>query len=193
MRSIYALTLTLLFIYTPVFSQTLDFVYVDLKNCDSDCRESFKTSLMSITDSSDSIFVFFSNDLDPFVSVSRDEVTNDIDMLLRKQFKSPLFIEDLKLVSDYLNKYNFFDLNNHVDQMDFHFFMESNRLVRESQVTSFINQVLLSNNCITNRNLRDNTSVKIHLKNFQIDPKFNLGLKYKKNELKDIGYEVISY
>jgi len=193
MRSIYTLTLVLLFIYTPVFSQTLDFVYVDLKNCDSDCRESFKKSLMSITDSSDSIFVYFSNDLDPFVSVSRDEVISDIDMLLRKQFKSPLFIEDLNLVSDYLSKYNFIDLNNNVDQIDFHFFMESNRLVRESQVSSFINQVLLSNDCLSDRSLRDNTSVKIYLKKFQIDPKFNLGLKHKKNELKDIGYEVISY
>ena len=180
----------LLILSLPSISQSIDFVYVDLNDCDLNCRDEFKSNFSSFLEQADSVLLYISNDQNPFVSTNVDEIKNNLDMLLRKQFKSPIFIEDLKLVSKYLNEYNFIDLTDiEVNKINFHFYFESNRLVRNFQGASFVNQILLSNNCKLNGSIVKNASVMVYLKKFQVESRYNTGLRYKINELKSFGYE----
>ena len=94
----------------------------------------------------------------------------------------------MEQINDALSAINFIDLTvDSKDSIDFHFYFESNRFVKSRKVESFIKEVLLTNNSM------DKTSSKtkrviIHLKKFQVDSKYNLDLKNKKNKLKENGY-----
>jgi hypothetical protein len=180
--------------FNIAYTQSIDFVYVNLKDCNKDCRNNFKVSLTSIIENTDSIFLYVSNAQNPEVFSLKEDIKSNIDRLLRKQYQVPILLEDLKLVSNYLNDYNFIDLTTEPDEkINFHFYFESNRFVRNNFSLDFINQILLSNNCIVDKSLKSYASVLVYFKDFQVKTSYNLRLKNKKQDIKNLGYEVKNY
>ena len=51
-----------IFVFIKIaYTQTIDFVYIDLKGCDKDCRNNSEASLTSIVENTDSVFIYVSN------------------------------------------------------------------------------------------------------------------------------------
>jgi hypothetical protein len=183
------LSLFLILFSIPSFSQSkLDFVYMDLEGCNKDCRKAIEIDFSSIAQHSDSLFIYVSNGVSPFFTNDKGNALNFIEPILRKQVVSPIFSDDMEQINDALSAINFIDLTvDSKDSIDFHFYFESNRFVKSRKVESFIKEVLLTNNSM-DKSHSETKRVIIHLKKFQVDSKYNLDLKNKKNKLKENGY-----
>ena len=93
-----------------------------------------------------------------------------------------------------MNDYNLIDLTTEPEEkINFHFYFESNRFVRNPYSIDFINQILLSNNCIVDKRLTSYASVLVYFKDFQVDSSYNLRLKNKKQDIKNLGYEIKNF